>query len=70
MGTYSGPQSLRTSAALLSLRHRHPDPTRMRTFPMGYHQAGRTAALDYLREQPAVSKVGRAQGGGKDSMRK
>lgn len=42
-----------------------PDPTRMRTFPMGYHQTGRTAALGYLREQLAISKVGRAQGGGK-----
>lgn len=47
-----------------------PDPTRMRTFPMSYRQTRKTAALDYLREQPAISKVGSAQGGEKDSMRK
>lgn len=74
MGTYSSPQSLRTSAigpapSYLCITGT-PNPTCMRTFPMGYHQTGRTAALGYLREQLAISKVGRAQGGGKDIMRK
>lgn len=48
----------------------NPDPTRMRTFPMVYHQSGRTAVLGYLGEQPAISKEGRAQGGEKGSMTK